>query len=58
MNSNNKFSKLLIAAVVVVLGICLIMGILSFAFKAGDKAKEGAEQQVNELFESGKSLFK
>lgn len=55
-NFNNKVKKTIFTIVAVVACLALIAAILSFAFKAGNKAKESAEQQVKDLFESGKDI--
>lgn len=55
-NLNNKTKKTIFTVVAVIASLALIAAILSFAFKAGNKAKEGAEQQVKDLFESGKDI--
>lgn len=55
-NLNNKVKKTIFTIVAVVACLALIAAILSFAFKAGNKAKEGAEQQVKDLFESSKDI--
>lgn len=55
-NSNNKIKKTIFTIILVAACLTLIAAILSFSFKAGNKAKEGAEQQVKDLFESGKSI--
>ncbi len=55
-NSNNKIKKTIFTIILAVACLALIAAILSFSFKAGNKAKEGAEQQVKDLFESSKNM--
>lgn len=55
-NLNNKFKKTIFIIIAAVICLVLIAAILSFALNAGNKAREGAEQQFKDFFKSSKNI--